>query len=299
MGNPGLVQSKIDVETMSTCTGCGAEVQWSDDRCPVCGQDVGFPNIREVDTEAEHAALDRRYDSACVDARGRGAEDQLVAFEKAVRESSRAVIALPPSFLANLLQDSRTLYATYQNQVDAGVRRPAQAGDYRRRRAVEGTLFGAYGSQIVYATLALDHYGPKSYGSCTIELADVATRHRATLLEQNSYHFVRTHQMGHGDPIPNGYRAIWTDRHRLAVAKLASQVYPGTQDSKFPTILLFSGTTRDKDEFIEVHVYGKLDNQAIEAVATPRPSNAEKPDDNDIKRIREWAQGSGMICNIL
>lgn len=283
---------------MSACPNpdCGAEVQWSDDRCPKCGWDVGFPNVREVGANSERDALTERYNVAWTDAGSRGIEERLKAFENAVKNGSRAVMALPPAFLANFLQDYRALYATYQSQVDSAVRQPAQPDDDRRRRAVEGTLFGAYGSQIIYAALALDHRGLHSYGSCMVELADVAMRDRATLLEQNSYDFVREHGMGHGDPIPEGYRAVWMDRHRLAVAKLASQVHAGTQDSKFPTILLYAGRTRDKDEFIEIHIYGKLDSQTIDAVATPPAGNSADREDNDIRRIRDWAQSKGMAC---
>ena len=137
----------------------------------------------------------------------------------------------------------------------------------RHRRTVDAMLFGAYGDQIIYAALSLDGNGLKSYGAYSVILRDVAVSKRASVLEENSCSFVKNHKMEPGHPIPEGYRAPWGRRAELAVAKLADLISPTTSDSDFSSLLLSNGSTRDDDNFMEVHIYGGFDQNAIEAVS--------------------------------
>ena len=136
----------------------------------------------------------------------------------------------------------------------------------RRRRSVEGLIFGDYAEEIRYAALSLSGNGVVSYGPYAMQLSDVAIAKRATLLEENSYDFVETYAMRPGDPIPPGYRSTWQDRHKLAVAKIAERVSKTTPPDAHPALLLSSEGNYEGDDFIEVHIYGPFNPRAIAAV---------------------------------
>ncbi|VFM95213.1 MAG: hypothetical protein BECKG1743D_GA0114223_100419 [Candidatus Kentron sp. G] len=273
------------------CDKCKATFEWHEDRCPVCGHDIGFPLARELGRQKERDALQRRYQEALDSARNRAVEDRVAAFEQAVQSKSRAVIGVWPSFLASFLNDARMLFTSYSLQVAAGSRKPASREDDKRRRGTEGTLFGALAPKICYAALSLDDAGLVSYGDdCFFTLVEAAARARGTLLEENSYTFVQKHKILPGDEIPAGYRAVWRDRHKLAVAKLAGQIDESTTDSAFAQLLLHSDGDRATDKFMEVHIYSGFDNQSVDGVRIPMPENAPSDDRENLKRIRDWAR---------
>jgi hypothetical protein len=131
--------------------------------------------------------------------------------------------------------------------------------------------------------LSLDGSGPTSYGPYAIRLRDVAIRGRATVLENNSYDFMRKHSLSPGDKPPPGFIASWQNRNKLAVAKLAEYITPQTGDSEFPLLLLASTGLRPTDEFLEVHICGTFDLNAIESIKGP--SKPGSRDDRDLLRM--------------
>jgi hypothetical protein len=269
------------------CKACGATAEWSMDRCPRCGQDIGAPNVREVSEAEELASLNSRYDTAIGNASARNAVDRVREFEQAIRTTSRAIANLWPSLLAEFLSNGRNLFTNYNLQVGGEARKTASRPDDRQRRGTEGIVFGAYADQIRYGALSLDDRGLISYGNCAVTIADVTLVARASLMEENSYSFVRTHKILPGDPLPKGFRAGWHDRFKLAVAKLAHRIQPGTSVHEFPSLLLFSDGNRQNDNFIEVHVYGAFDHQSFVAVSGPDPKKVPRSMRPDILRIRE------------
>nr|VFK43421.1 MAG: hypothetical protein BECKSD772F_GA0070984_11467 [Candidatus Kentron sp. SD]VFK48869.1 MAG: hypothetical protein BECKSD772E_GA0070983_11467 [Candidatus Kentron sp. SD] len=272
------------------CESCGANFHWDADRCPVCLHDVGFPLARELGQQKERDALHSRYQKALDDARARAAEERVAAFEKAVHSESQAVIDVWPSFLAQFLHGSRMLYSGYALQLTGELRKPASMNEDRQRAGTEAVLFGTVlAPKICYAALSQDGAGLISYGDCAFTLMEAAARARATLLEENSYTFVRKHKILPGDDIPAGYRAIWEDRHKLAVTKLAREINSNTDESAFAKLLLHSEGNRETDEFMEVHIYGGFDNQSVAGVRIPNPENAAFHDRPNLERIRDWA----------
>ncbi|MGH9958863.1 MAG: hypothetical protein ACREBC_17345 [Pyrinomonadaceae bacterium] len=271
---------------------CNATVYWYEERCSKCGKDVGFPNVREVGCDEERVALHRRYESALDVGQKRGAQDQIRAFASAVESISHAVINTWASYLFQFLNDPRQTYANYSLQTSAGTRRPASMGNDRNRRGTEGILFGHYAERIHHAALSLDGSALSSYGDedCCFTIADVTADSKATVLQENSYKFIHSHTLLPGNEIPLGYRAVWSERHKLAVAKLAVQIDKTTPPSSFPGLLLYSVGNRDTDEYLEVHIYGSFDNQAVEAVKIPKPGTATLDKQADLKRIRDLAR---------
>ena len=88
-------------------------------------------------------------------------------------------------------------------------------------------------------------------------------RSLVSLLEENSYHFIEQKRLVGRIPIPAGHRAVWQDRHCLATAKLACSIDDRTVVTDFPRLLLYSNGNRETERFIEIHIYGPFDRQAI------------------------------------
>jgi hypothetical protein len=272
---------------MAICSNCKNPISETDDRCPKCGADVGFPNVRAA--AAELPDLNKRYEAVVASARKQGKHDVLNKFEERMKTTS-AVISVKLGFLHFFVANDKQLYTTYQLGVRAQTRKAAAAEDDRYRLAVEGMLFGSYGDRIRYAALSLDGRGP-SYGDYSFRLEEIAVKNRASLLEENSYDFVERHNVKKGR-IPPGYRSVWQERHKLAVAKLAAQVSSTTIKEDYPQLLLPAAIDRSSDEFVEVHIFGPIDISAIESVwgkSKPRT----KPDQALVANIKAWVRRAG------
>lgn len=250
---------------MLICPNCDSKILDTEKECSTCGWNAGCPNVRAAKRPEEVDALARRYDHAIQGAADNGAEQALERFADNIK-NSRAVINVELDFLNTFVTSDKLLYSNYDLSVRSKTRKPAAENFDRHRRTIGAILFGHYAQEIRYAALSLDGSGPKYHDSYAITLREVAIIDRATLLEDNSYHFVATHNIQPGGNIPHGYTSIWTDRHKLAVAKLWDQISSGTTEPEHPRILLFSEGKRDTDRFIEVHIYGGFDNRAIESV---------------------------------
>lgn len=247
------------------CIECGSSIPHDRASCPTCGTHAGFPNVREISTPLEKEALERRYNKAIKDAQFDGREERLEAFSQTCKDS-RAAIAVGLDYLTGFMTKSEELYSTYGLMVSGEVRKTASGINDKKRRGVEGFIFGSYAHEIRYAALSLDGKGLSSYGAFTMVLRDVAVRGRATVLEENSYKFYDKHKVDIPDNFPPGFRVVWGDRYKLAVAKLADRISAATTHPDFPGILLSCSGDRDTDDFMEVHIFGAFDNAAVETV---------------------------------
>lgn len=247
------------------CPRCSSKIPHSYEKCPTCGYHAGPPNVREVRSLQEREALDARYRAALDEAGGRGCDAPLLKLEEAVKKS-RAVVNVDLDFLYHFITNRLALYASYSRTVGGRVRKPAQRTDDAARRSIEDLLFPSYAEEISYAALSLNGSGLKSYGEYALQLREVAIEERATLLEENSFDFAERHGIRPRRELPRGFRATWADRHKLAAAKLAGRLSPSTPEAEFPTMLLRSEGRRETDDFVEVHIYGPFDINAVESV---------------------------------
>mgnify|MGYP001767428918 CR=1 FL=1 len=273
------------------CDHCGHSVALNEAVCPVCGKSAGFPNVKEAEQVAETVALDQRYDQAVRDAQARSAGGIAGAFES-VLINSYAVFNADPEFVDSFLTNSKTLYASYGLQVRSQVRRVAALQDDKARHSVEGAFFGSYAEEIRYAALSLGGPGVISYGALAVRLQENAIAHRATLLEQNTYHFCKQHDLRLLQPIPCGFRATWANRAKLAVTKLANRLTATTLAQQFPALLLHSVGDRATDEFIEVHIYGRLNESSVVEVSGSTPSKRSR-NGSLISKIKDMLNKTG------
>lgn len=247
------------------CSECGSTIPHDRVACPTCGTHAGFPNVREVSSASEKEALERRFNKAIKDAQADGRGVRLEELSQATKDT-RAVIAIDLDYLAGFITNDETLYSSYGHLVSGEIRKAASSLNDKKRRGVEGFFFGSYADEIRYAALSLDGKGLFSFGPFTLVLKDIAVKARATLLEENTYKFYDKFKADIPDNFPPGYRAVWGERNKLAVAKLADRITVTTTNDNFSGILLSCTGDRKTYDFIEVHIYGGFDNAAVEAV---------------------------------
>ena len=113
-----------------------------------------------------------------------------------------------------------------------------------------------------------------------IEVPGAAVGGRASLLEENSYTFFDHHGLGdRRAAIPASYRAIWEERAKLAVAKLAARLTAATSEGSLGGLLLHAGATRPDDDYIEIAIYADagLDTVDVDLVTQLRaPTTPEE-----------------------
>lgn len=161
------------------------------------------------------------------------------------------------------------------------------------------TLFGSYAHKVRYGVLSLNNLGLPTYGDICCRLRSVAVRDRTSFLETNSYEFVKLHGVRAGEPIPLGFRAVWDNRHFLALAKLVALLQPRQARSDWEALMFRSdGLDRSNDDFIEAHIFGGFDREAVEdmiEVAGKRLDKSAKLDARlavELFRKRRVAEGS-------
>jgi hypothetical protein len=255
------------------CEYCGFDVPNSQDRCPHCGRPSRFPNVLAVKNPAETAALSQRHQQALnrVDP---SALPLLQQFEAAVAQASQAVIARYASEVFTLAAHDKMLYANFYQLVQAGARLPSEGFWDAVRAVVDEKLFPYYKDRICFAALSLDGRGLNRYGDCVFTLKEDMIAHRTTVFEENSIVFIHRSQLPITAELPPGYRALWQDRGRLAVAKLADALRPGMTQADFPELLLRDGAQAEDDEFIEAHIYGSISIRSVAAVSHNSKSSA-------------------------
>jgi hypothetical protein len=256
------------------CPDCHQNIGDHHRTCPVCEADVGFPNVRAALHPDELAALQKRWEAAhavCSAATlGSLASDLEVALKQ-----SKAVMCRSWGAVDRVVSNDNILFSTFYLELDGGVRTPEDNAFDKARLAVDASIFPFYSRYIRFAALSLDGLGPMAYGPCSIVLKEAIIGKRATLFEENTLVFCRRHNLVVGTPIPRGYRATWSDRHRLGVAKLHQLLTPSMTAKDFPRLVLGQDALTDKTDFIEVHIYGSLNRHAIEVVVGPKPQSEE------------------------
>jgi hypothetical protein len=243
-------------------SGCGADIGFWENCCRVCGEFHSYPNVRKARDERE--ALLRLYADAMGQAERSGLRGQAARLEK-IGLKSRVVVNTDLDTIVFLAQDVRKNYAPYLRQVAAGVRKPAQEQHHRDRRVVDSALFPGYEDKIVFGALTGGWLGLRNYGKVAMFLKEAVAQKRVSLLIENSFKVFDKH-FKWGRPFPSGYRAVWDDRSRLIVVKLTERLKANATEDELGGLILRQGASREKDEFIEVHIFDTFDLRAVECV---------------------------------
>jgi hypothetical protein len=259
------------------CPDCKNDIPQPAERCPHCGRPSYFWNVITAGDVAERDSLDRRYQAAKAEALSRNADVPLQDFETAIT-ASKAVISRSESEVLRLATNTRQLYSTYYQLIEAAVRLPNGDEWDPVRELTDTLLFPQYKKEIRFGALSLDGVGLANYGPCSIVLRDDMISHRASVFEENSVLFME-HQgvsISRNTSLPKGYRASWDQREKLCVAKLFRKIDSGTTSDKYSGILLKQGANSEDDEFVEVHIWGSMTVLTMERVVITPPQSSKR-----------------------
>jgi hypothetical protein len=274
------------------CPNCQHDVPAHVERCIACGFDVGFPNVRAAETEAEKDSLSRRLASARTSADARGALSRLNDFGRNVLKSN-IVLARSLGVLDAFVKDKNFLYVSFQSQVRAGARVPENNDWDRGRDAAEATIHPNYSHNIIYSALSLDGFGVLWWGDYSITIKELHISKRTSVFEENPFVFCERYRVAAGRAVPAGFRANWAERNQLAMAKLVDRISVTTQPKDYPSILLNQSSSREDADFIECNTYGGLHSSSIERVVGVRPR--AKPDLIIWKSVVSALRKAGVI----
>ncbi|WP_323801653.1 hypothetical protein [Parasphingorhabdus sp.] len=266
------------------CTGCATEIPFAARDCVGCGMDVGFPNVRFADDQDEQRALHGRLRTAQASATAKGCHLELENFGTAATDSE-AVISLQLSALDAWVSISNKTMVAYHAQVRSGARLPSNNEYDENRIRVESAVlpYGVH-ENINFAALTLDRLGVRHYGDYSVTLNDRMIAKRASVFEENPFIFYDKFMISSTSSLPSGYRASWSRRSELAMAKLHPKVAKGMSLNDFPSILIDQGVKSTEADFIEVHIYGPIHPRAINNVSGPVPK--DKADKIIWKRVK-------------
>jgi len=261
-------------------------------KCEYCGFDLGAPNVNVVSTEIELKALQQRYEEATKYASNNGTEHQLNKFHEFFTKNVNAIINLKLPVLREWIINN-SAYKSYHRSVEEGNRFIAAIKDDQKRSVIDGVFHGSYGKDIIYAALTLNGKGLISYGECGVIIDENAVRLRASILEENSFTFIKAHNLNFENfEIPIGFRSSWENKIKIAIAKLYKKITLDDEND-FCRFLLFSAGNRQTDNFIEVHIYKEITTLAIKHIYLPKPKN--KKDELFVKLIEKKCSGKVSI----
>jgi hypothetical protein len=163
------------------------------------------------------------------------------------------------------------MFISYHRQVESG-RIPNGTEWDEQRAAAEAAINPYCFKDINYAALSLDYAGMRYYGDYAVVIKSLTIEDRASIFEENPFYFNKKHHVYAGSSPPAGYKASWSERDRLAVAKLHSRLNPGATAVDFPNVLMEQKRDQADCDFIEVHIYGPVSRVAIDLVTGPKPS---------------------------
>lgn len=249
------------------CSYCGFSIPAWCSRCPHCARPSLFPNVTAAGQSEERHALGERYRAAVAEAGRRGSQRAVEDFERSVG-LSRVVISRSLPEMLRLASSDRELYATFHQIVGAGIRLPNGNKWDRLRLLVDSALFPHYKDEIRFGSLSLDGNGISHFGPCAMTLRTDMLDYRVSLFEENSILFFEKSgtTIAEAVDVPKGYRSVWDDRARHAVAKLGTRISPATSVSEHRELLAQENPSPERADFIEAHVYGPMTIRTMEKV---------------------------------
>ncbi len=244
---------------------CGNKKNLSFKDCPTCKTFWWFPNVEKSNQKEELEALDKNYQRAVIEACKKGHESQLNGFQNALKESY-VVVNMKEEELLEFLNDDNRQYKSHFMLVKEGIRSPYSLPAEEQRATVEAKLFGHYASEIRYGALTLDGFGLESYGNVAVNLKSKLLQDCTSFFVENSLIFMEKYKIEVLKPLPKGLSSSWGNRAKLSVAKVFNPQKSPPQTGDFAKLLLNSTGNKNKDEFIEAHIYGGFTNANFEFV---------------------------------
>lgn len=259
------------------CQSCTNEFDMPAERCPHCAEACPFANVWAASRAEDVAALERRYQAALDDAKLRGCDAVAQDLATAL-DGAKVVIARHIHDVERLGFSDSECYATFHQALDGGLRVPDGDEWNALRHAADEALFPRYKKEIRSAALTLDDLGPLGYGAWSITLRTPMIERRASVFEENSLIFIKARKVtiDGADAMFRGYRASWSDRIKLCIAKLAGALSPATKPGDFAGLLLRQVHGTGTEEFVEVHIWGSLTMRAAEKIVLTKSKDTRR-----------------------
>ena len=256
-----------------SCTSCGQDVPASERHCPACQTDMGYPNVRKARSEAPELA--ERFRRCIVDPDRDYAT--LEAFMARIGKESCAVMTRKRPDVEAILEKPNAILPTYRQRLRNSMLPEGSSWDIWRPTA-EAAFFSGYEEQIHYAILSLEDIGPHHYGDVSLVFKETMIAHRATVYEENTgmYPVKNKVPVGKLGNLPKGRLATWRDRGLLCAVKLAGKIDADTGPEDHQGLLVCLGNHGEQDDFVEVHIYGTLNRQALTKVIFHQNKEKEK-----------------------
>jgi hypothetical protein len=261
----------------TSCQVCTNKFHMPAERCPHCAEPGIFSNVWAANRPEDLAALELRYQSALdgINVRACDAVAQDFAVEL---ERAKAVIARHIHDVERLSFRDSECFVIFHQALEGGLRVPDGDAWNELRYAADEALFPLYKKEIHCAALSLDDLGPLSYGAWSITLRTPMIERRASVFEENSMTFVklRTVPLAGADEVFRGFRASWTDRVKLCIAKLGGALTTAMKRTEFPGLLLGQTGATDTDKFVEVHIWGPMTMRTAEKVVLTKTTDTRR-----------------------
>ncbi len=276
-----------------SCSKCGLKAVYNRHSCP-SGHFVSFPNVRFA--ASMEPALIANYQFAMNASSNNGTSDKLSILYNML-SNSVATINISPKVFRNI--SNGTYYSSYYVAMSEGLREIAKFDYHSHRRSVDSKIHTGYEDQIINAQLSVTNRGLPSYDKITIILKDVAIMDRASVLRENAFLFYERHNLGaSGVEEEAGWRSVWSNRAMLGIAHLGPSVTPATPVDRLGELVSAPGVDRQSDKFIEVHIFGQIDWQAIASAVLEAP--AASPEDlGDWEFANQKLSTRGVFCSDL
>lgn len=274
------------------CPNCGREIPLDDRICDYCAADAKPPNVRFAERPGEVRALAALDAAASGLAASAGREAERSRLAELVR-ASKLVINRKLRSLALWVESDDELYVNFYKLKQRGVRMTNDVYN-RQRLSAENTISPTFADQLTIGALTVDDRGMDYYGGYSVLIREEAIRLRATVFWENPFEFNKRMKIVSGEDPPEGYRAVWEERHRLANAKLATQLPDGADDDVLANLVMGPDRSVESCDFIEVHIHGDIHADCIERVVPPK--TIPKEERSPWKHLQRKLAKKGAAC---
>ena len=241
------------------CEFCKLAYPFPADRCPHCGRPSKFPNVEHA--QALAAALGALYEQEA----GKAPANSVQALETLAR-ATQAIMTRWRRHVEWMTNSPYEMLPVHLHMLDSGMRSYRYDEEWEAARQVAAQQFHpGYGAKMHFGNLSPDPKAMTSYGDFILVFREDMISHRATVFPMNSAEMVRYTDVTPQSPDTRGVPAVWDERHKVAVVKLAGKL---TAADDLPRLqkLLFDPDHQPRPDFIEVHVYGPITLSSFAAV---------------------------------
>ncbi len=254
------------------CNNCTQVNDINNSHCDKCGSQLpGTINTRRASIKSEISALEQKYSDAITNLKSSGLDNEANELIFEINNNGKAIINTNIDFLWVWLVKGNGPYEGYRRLVINNSRPKANFENDVKRVMHDSILFGST-NDMIYSALTIDEQGLVSYGEATIILKIPSIQSRTSALETNSYFFVEEAVKGgwtFDKPLPPGFMSTWFTKDKLGVSKLEKKLKKGMKKDEMARLILTSHGNRSTDEFIELYIFGKIVETALEKIKIP------------------------------